>query len=71
MLTPAQYATKCFKEGKFCDMTIEPSLMGGFYLHDADFKALKSKYYLSREAAAKDRSKIRDRAAKRYWNGAR
>lgn len=67
-MTPFQYAKNEFAAGRFPQMMIEPGLSAGFWLVDADWKSLKSKCYVSREAAEKDRSKILGRAQRAASN---
>lgn len=62
MQTPFQYAKQMMQAEKFPTMTIVAGENGTFWLHDADWKMLDGKAYLSKDAAMKHRSQIIDRA---------
>jgi hypothetical protein len=66
-MTPAQYAKQELSAGRMVNMPIY-SVAGSVYLCDADWNILSgSKQYASKDAAAADRSRIIERACKRYF----
>jgi hypothetical protein len=64
MQTPATYAKNEVTNGRFPHMTIQAGEYGTFWLHDADFRMLDGKAYISREAAEKARSGFIDKASR-------
>ncbi|XUM19777.1 hypothetical protein ACRAVF_19110 [Bradyrhizobium oligotrophicum S58] len=65
-MTPAQYAKQELTAGRTINMPIY-SVAGSVYLCDADWNILSgSKRYESSSAASADRSRIIERACKRY-----
>lgn len=65
-MTPAQYAKQELTAGRTINMPIY-DVAGAYYLCDATWGILPgSKQYASKDAAASDRSKIIERACKKY-----
>lgn len=64
MNKPLAYAKQEIAAGRHPSIIIEPGEFGTFWLHDGDWKMLDAPAYLSREAAAKARSKIIEKAYK-------
>ena len=65
-MTPAQYAKQELTAGRMINMPIY-AVAGSYYLCSSDWSILSgSKRYDSNDAAAGDRSKIIEKACKKY-----